>query len=601
MANKNFNINQYFQFKLRTVQGKISLFLIGMSVLTAVAFLFSYQQVAHQEERQAYMRSVLMPSINKLEILHHAIKQNQQIEASDTLLLTLNTLASQWKIERPVIFYSQFIDYLDDDTVSSEAKLVSLGRTLKELNTHLAKSEQEAAGFKSNYTTYLIICFICLVAYGFALASLVMNSLFKTVRSIKRDLTSIGLGRLPKKIRTTNNEFKSITTSMQVLVNNLNELTTFAHQVGQGDFNSNIDAFDKEGRLGQSLSEMRDSLKRVSDEDKNRRWFNESIAHFSEKLRSHSGNVAELCDLVMLDIAKQLDAVQGAIYIAETEGSQNWLRMRACYAHDRQKFLDQKLPAGNGLLGQVYLEQAPKYLKEIPENYESIATALGSGMPKCIFLVPLLNNEKVEGILEIATLHHLADHQKEFILKLAESLGGAIAGVRISEETHKLLEESQMAAEQMRAQEEEMRQNAEELEATQEEIHRQMEEAQRQQELYISLLNSVDGIMHRKQLNSNLTLEFISESGRKYLGISEAATSDKINLIKFIHPEDQARVAAEMEEQLASNGCYTVEYRIQKPNGQVVRAVDSGKLSEQTTGNTQIIDGLISPLERVEA
>ena len=598
---KNFNVGKYFQLNYKTVQGKITLFLLTIVFLTALAFTISYQDVVKHDKRQAFMRKVLVPSISMVDHLHISLAEIKTFDKTDSVIQQLNVLANQWKGEKAVIFYSQFINELNQDVPDLELTDKTLLRTKEQLVKQLEESEQEAEAFKANFRLYLIGYFLFMVAFGFALATVVMKSLFGTIRKIKNRLNDISTGHLPDSIEVTNDEFRSIGRGMNTLVLNLNKLTQFAHQVGKGNFDNNIEAFDEDGVLGSSLAEMRDSLKKVSEEDKNRRWFNEGVAHFSEKLRTHNGNVAELCSLVMLDIAQYLKAMQGALYVAETEGSQKYLQMRACYAHDRQKFLDQKLPAENGLIGQVYLEQAPKVLTEIPANYQSIATGLGSGLPKCIIIVPMLHNDEVEGILELATLHQPAEHELEFINKLAELFGAAIAGVRISEETHKLLQESQMAAEQMRAQEEEMRQNAEELEATQEEIHRQIEESQRQQEVYLSLLNNVEGLVHRKALSDDLEIHFMNKQSTNFIGLNASeATHTKPSLLPYIHPEDRSSVLDQLKSQIAETGTYEVSYRLKRPNGQYVLVADKGSVA-QDSANVLLLDGLIQVAKKTTA
>ena len=114
----------------------------------------------------------------------------------------------------------------------------------------------------------------------------------------------------------------------------------------------------------------------------------------------------------------------------------------------------------------------------MPDDFIIITSGLGDSTPNCVFIVPLIVNEEIYGVLEIASLDEFTEDERQFIEKLAESIASAIGSERINEQTRRLLEESQESAAQMRSQEEEMMQNMEELTATQEEMARKEKEYQ---------------------------------------------------------------------------------------------------------------------------
>jgi transcriptional regulator with GAF, ATPase, and Fis domain len=122
------------------------------------------------------------------------------------------------------------------------------------------------------------------------------------------------------------------------------------------------------------------------------------------------------------------------------------------------------------------------YLTQLPPSYLQITSGLGESSPKCLLIVPLKIQDKVEGVLEIASFQEMKDYEIAFVEKLAETIAASISGVKINARTRTLLEDAQMQSEVMRAQEEEMRQNMEELIATQEEMKRKETE-------YLALLD----------------------------------------------------------------------------------------------------------------
>ncbi|NJO00716.1 MAG: SpoIIE family protein phosphatase [Bacteroidia bacterium] len=138
----------------------------------------------------------------------------------------------------------------------------------------------------------------------------------------------------------------------------------------------------------------------------------------------------------------------------------------------KSQFLEKKLiiqeDFGEGLIGQSFLENETIHISQVPDQYVNIVSGLGNAKPRSILIVPLELNNRIEGIIEIASLREFEQHEVEFVEKLAENIASAILTIKVNEHTKKLLRESQELAEKLRAQEEEIRQNYEELQATQE-------------------------------------------------------------------------------------------------------------------------------------
>lgn len=111
-------------------------------------------------------------------------------------------------------------------------------------------------------------------------------------------------------------------------------------------------------------------------------------------------------------------------------------------------------------------------MTNVPQDYVKITSGLGLANPACIILVPLISNEEVTGVLELASFEKYDAGHLEFLKKASEAVASAIITSKTTERVKLLLEDSQQRAEEMRAQEEEMRQNMEELSATQEDMER---------------------------------------------------------------------------------------------------------------------------------
>jgi len=265
---------------------------------------------------------------------------------------------------------------------------------------------------------------------------------------------------------------KESTKQMARQTQTVSSLTEFVEAISAGNYAVEL-KMEGDEDLNKTLVTMRDKLQRNAEDERRRSWSTTGLAQIGELLRSSGGNTTELLDNIIKFVVKYTKSNQGGLFVLnEEDENDKHLELMACYAFERKKYLQKKAALGEGLIGQCFLEGERIYLVEVPSEYISITSGLGGSNPNALLLVPLKVNEKIYGVLELATFGNYKDYEIELVEKLAESIASTISTVRVNESTRLLLERTQQQAEEMRAQEEEMRQNMEELEATQEEMRR---------------------------------------------------------------------------------------------------------------------------------
>ncbi|ADR20292.1 hypothetical protein MATR_20910 [Marivirga tractuosa] len=229
------------------------------------------------------------------------------------------------------------------------------------------------------------------------------------------------------------------------------------------------------------LKKNLEEVQKAQEEEKNRAWVTEGLGRINNLTRQFD-NPAELSKEVISEIVKYVDANQGAIYLVEKdeENEEPYMEMKAAFAFGRRKSIKDKVQVGEGLIGQCYLEKDMIFLTEVPDDFVRIKSGLGDAPPKNIVIMPLMTNEKIEGILEVASFQVLPEYKVDYLKKLGESLATSFSMNKINANTKRLLELSQEQEEQMRSQAEELHQNMEELQATQEEMERKNKETEEQ-------------------------------------------------------------------------------------------------------------------------
>ncbi|WKN45592.1 GAF domain-containing protein [Tunicatimonas pelagia] len=247
----------------------------------------------------------------------------------------------------------------------------------------------------------------------------------------------------------------------------------FAAEIAKGNLDVKQNR-EETNELGRSLIDMQQKLKDAKQREQRERFMNVGLAEVGDILRKNANSPEDLSEKVLAYLVKYVEANQGAVFIAEHDQERNEqvLRMATCYAYEKKKFEDKVVRLGQGLVGQTFLEKKTTHLTKVPQDYVNITSGLGEATPGHLLIVPLIVNENVEGIIELASFKDFPSDTIQFLEKVGESIASVIASSQASLRTARLLEETKTSEEELRAAEEEMRQNNEELQAIQEEISR---------------------------------------------------------------------------------------------------------------------------------
>ncbi len=298
------------------------------------------------------------------------------------------------------------------------------------------------------------------------------------IEKLKTVSDNVAKGNFNEKITINQeDEIGQVASNINQLIENITRASHFANQIGNNELDSDFETLGENDTLGNSLLAMRTSLIEVADQEAKRNWINEGLAKFTNIIRD-TENVELFYNNVLSNLVRYIHGNQGYLYVLNSDEKEPFMEVKAVYAYGKQKYLEEKnnIHYKQGLVGQAWFDKEPLYFTEIPQDFVNITSGMGEATPTCIFIVPLIVNEQVHGVLEIASFEDLEEFKKEFIGKLSETIASTISNVKTNERTKYLLEQSQQQTEEMRAQEEEMRQNMEEMQATQSEMTRKERE-----------------------------------------------------------------------------------------------------------------------------
>lgn len=274
------------------------------------------------------------------------------------------------------------------------------------------------------------------------------------------------------KAKETRDEIGDLEKSLEKHVSNLKNIAAFTRSMATGDFTGHYQNLSNEDELGDALNSLKGSLKESLEdavarrlEEENRTWSAQGLAKFSSLFREAEDNLQVLSGVVMRELVNYTEADVGALFITMEEGSGDpYLEISGSYAFDREKQIHRSFKFGEGLVGRAALEKELIYVTDLPSDYIRIRSGLGEDAPSSILLVPVMLDQQVLGVMELASLGEIPVHQTDFIRQMADALATTLAKVKANMQNRELFEKTKNQAEALASQEKVYRKNMEQLE-----------------------------------------------------------------------------------------------------------------------------------------
>jgi methyl-accepting chemotaxis protein len=318
-----------------------------------------------------------------------------------------------------------------------------------------------------------------------------------------------------------------LTKSLVNISANFDEAAKYSLAIGDGEFEKKMLLLNETKGLGFALNEMSLKLQHVAEEDRKRNWVFNGEAKFGDLLRKNQDqNYDEISFLYVKELVKYLGANQGGIYLINKEDEKNkFLKLVACYAFDKRKYQQQILDIDEGLLGQCIKDKDYVYLDDIPDNYIKITSGLGDANPKSILIVPLMVNEEVLGVVEIASFQTYKLFEIQFIQQVAQVFAATVSNMQNNTKTKILLEESRKATEELTAKEDDLKANSIELIKIQEALNEKLIEIEKESAYTQSIVTAINST------NASLVMDIdgnIIDVNDMFISIMEYSKEDLI-------------------------------------------------------------------------
>jgi HAMP domain-containing protein/CheY-like chemotaxis protein len=308
--------------------------------------------------------------------------------------------------------------------------------------------------------------------------------------------------------------WKDLTGNVNLLADNLtNQVRAIAEvttAVTKGDLTRSIqvEASGEVAELKDYINTMIDNLRLTTDRNNEQDWLKTNLARFTGMLQGQR-DLTTVGRMLLSELAPLVNAQQGVIYQMETDAPNRMIQLSA-FADSDQNGHPDHLHVGTGLVGQCAAEKRRMLITEIPANAVPIRSGLFEAVPRNIIVLPILFEDRVKAVIELASLSTFTASHLSFLEQLTASIGIVLNSIEATMQTEGLLKQSQQLATELQTQQTELQQTNEQLAQKAQQLAEQNVEVERKNQEIEQARRAVEEKATELALTSKYKSEFLA-------------------------------------------------------------------------------------------
>ncbi|HEY4555544.1 MAG TPA: HAMP domain-containing protein, partial [Lysobacter sp.] len=262
--------------------------------------------------------------------------------------------------------------------------------------------------------------------------------------------------------------WKDLTANVNQLAANLTTqvraIAEVATAVTQGDLTRSItvDVRGEVADLKDNINSMINTLRATTESNREQDWLKTNLAKFSGMMQGQR-DLITLGRMLLSELAPLVNAQQGLMYVVEAGAMRPRLRQLAGYADSPDAPSPQTLEFGQGLVGQCAAQGSMIVIDELSRDTVQIQSGLLNVLPRSVIVLPVLFEDQVKAVIELASVGEFTPSQRGFLEQLSDSIGIVLNTIEATMRTESLLAQSQQLAGELQSQQKELQQTNEEI------------------------------------------------------------------------------------------------------------------------------------------
>ncbi|HYG32103.1 MAG TPA: response regulator, partial [Methylophilaceae bacterium] len=243
------------------------------------------------------------------------------------------------------------------------------------------------------------------------------------------------------------------------LTNQVRAIAEVATAVTRGDLSRSIqvEAKGEVSYLKDNINEMIRNLKETTQKNAQQDWLKTNLARFTRLLQGQR-DLEAVTSLILSELAPLVSAHHGMFYMMNVADGR--LRMIGSYGFRQLNDFGTSFQPGEGLIGQCAIEKKRILLTDVPKDYIQVSSGMGTASPANIVVLPILFEQEVKAVIEIASLEKFTETHLSFLDQLMESIGVVLNTIEANSRTESLLAQSQSLAQELQQTNQELAEKA---------------------------------------------------------------------------------------------------------------------------------------------
>jgi len=308
--------------------------------------------------------------------------------------------------------------------------------------------------------------------------------------------------------------WKDLTGNVNLLADNLTNqvraIAEVATAVTKGDLTRSIqvEASGEVADLKDNLNTMIGNLRLTTDRNTEQDWLKTNLARFTGMLQGQR-DLTSVGRMLLSELAPLVEAQQGVIYQMETEESAEMVLLSA-FASDGGDGHLRRLKVGEGLVGQCAAEKRRMLISDLPPQTITIRSGLFEAVPRNVIVLPVLFEDRVKAVIELASLSTFTASHLAFLEQLTASIGIVLNSIEATMQTEGLLKQSQQLATELQTQQKELQQTNEQLAQKAQQLAEQNVEVERKNQEIEQARRALEEKAKELALTSKYKSEFLA-------------------------------------------------------------------------------------------